>query len=133
MRLPKVARQPSGRGQIKDMVLLADRPPEVEDRSLPGDWEGDLVMGRRPSAVITLVERTSRTVRLVALPNGIKAGPVRAALAADLAQVPQQLRRSLTWDGGREMAEHAALTLRQAARSTSATQGVPGSVAPTRT
>lgn len=96
MRLPKVARQPSGRGQIRGMVLLADRPPEVENRLVPGDWEGDLVMGRRPSAVITLVERTSRTVRLVALPNGIKAGPVRAALAADLARVPTRLRRSGT-------------------------------------
>jgi len=110
MRLPKVARQPSGRGRIKDMVLLADRPAEVEGRLVPGHWEGDLVMGRRPSAVATLVERTSRYVRLVALPDGIKAEPVKEALVADMADVPPQLRRTLTWDRGREMAQHSTFT-----------------------
>ncbi len=67
-------------------------------------------MGRRPSAVATLLERTSRYVRLVALPDGIKAEPVKEALVADMADVPPQLRRTLTWDRGREMAQHSAFT-----------------------
>jgi IS30 family transposase len=71
--------------------------------------EGDLIMGRRPSAVATLVERRTRYLRLVALPDGIKAGPVRRALADDLWQVPFWQRRSLTWDRGREMAQHTQL------------------------
>ncbi len=67
-------------------------------------------MGTRPSAVATLVERTTRYLRVVALPGGIKAAPVRAALVADLLEVAPGMRRSLTWDRGREMAEHAQLT-----------------------
>jgi IS30 family transposase len=110
MRLPRIAKQPQGRGRIKNMTSIHDRPVEVEDRQVPGSWEGDLVMGRRPSAVATLVERTSRLVRLVALPAGIKPGPVRAALVADMLAVEPGLRRTLTWDRGREMADHAAFT-----------------------
>ena len=110
MRLPLVARQASGRGRIRNMVSIRDRPPHIEDRSNGGHWEGDLVMGRRTSAIATLVERHSRYVRLVALPAGIKAPAVRAALVADLNQMPFWMRRSLTWDRGREMADHAALT-----------------------
>ena len=110
MRHPKPAAVPSGRGRLKNMVLLADRPAEVEDRLVAGHWEGDLVMGTRPSAVATLVERTTRYLRVVALPGGIKAAPVRGALVADLLEVHPGLRRSLTWDRGREMAEHAQLT-----------------------
>jgi IS30 family transposase len=110
MRHPKLAAVPSGRGRLKNMVLLADRPAEVADRLVAGHWEGDLVMGTRPSAVATLVERTTRLLRVVALPGGIKAAPVRAALTADLLKVHPALRRSLTWDRGREMAEHAQLT-----------------------
>ncbi len=109
MRHPKSSAIPSARGRLKNMVLLADRPAEVEDRLVAGHWEGDLVMGTRPSAVATLVERTTRYLR-VALPGGIKAPPVRAALVADLLEVDPGLRRSLTWDRGREMAEHAQLT-----------------------
>ena len=67
-------------------------------------------MGARPSAVATLVERTTRYLRLVDLPEGIKSGPVRAALGTDLLEVDPSLRRSLTWDRGREMAEHTQLT-----------------------
>jgi IS30 family transposase len=110
IRLPLVARQPSGRGRIKDMVPIQRRPPHVEDRAVGGHWEGDLVMGRRPSAVATLVQRRTRYLRLVALPNGVKAAPVRKALVADLNQVPFWQRRSLTWDRGREMADLARLT-----------------------
>ena len=74
-----------------------------------GHWEGDLVMGRRPSAVATLAERSSRYLLLVALP-GITAHAVQPALRDALHQVPSQLRRSLAWDRGREMAAHAELT-----------------------
>lgn len=110
LRLPLVARQPAGRGRIRDMVPIQQRPPHVEDRSVGGHWEGDLVVGRRPSAVATLVERRTRYLRLVALPHGIKVVPVREALVADLNQVPFWQRRSLTWDRGRELADHARLT-----------------------
>jgi IS30 family transposase len=74
---------------------------------MPGHWEGDLVLGTLPSAVATLVERTSRLVTLVALPEGKKAEQVHPALAAVIQRVPAQLRRSLTWDQGKELAEHA--------------------------
>lgn len=96
MRHPKLAAVPSGRGRIRDMVPIGDRPAEVETRRQPGHWEGDLVMGARPSAVATLVERTTRYLRLVDLPEGIKSGPVRAALGTDLLEVDPSLRRSLT-------------------------------------
>src|SRR4051812_24095273 len=72
MRRPKIARRPTGRGIIRGMVSITARPAEVEDRKVPGHWEGDLVMGTRPSAVATLVERTSRYATIVALPDGIK-------------------------------------------------------------
>lgn len=91
------------------MVSIRDRPESVAERVEIGHWEGDLVMGKRPSAVATLVERTTRYLRVVALPEGYKADVVRRALTADLAQLPAQLRRSLTWDRGREMAEHEQL------------------------
>jgi IS30 family transposase len=111
MRYPRGARLPQGRGHIKDMVNISARPAEVEDRAVPGHWEGDLVLGRRPSAVATLVERTSRFVVLVALPHGYKAEQVRPALAAAVGRLPVHLRRSLTWDQGKEMAAHVDFTV----------------------
>nr|WP_242907978.1 IS30 family transposase [Actinomadura terrae] len=110
MRHPRVVRRPSGRGQIRDMVPISQRPAEVETRLVPGHWEGDLVMDKRPSAVATLVERTSRLVRLVALPDGLKAHQVRPHLVRAIEQMPSPMRGSLTWDRGREMADHAQLT-----------------------
>jgi transposase, IS30 family len=86
------------------------RPAEADGRTVPGPWEGDLVLGKRPSAVLTLVERTSRSVVLVALPAGWRANQVRPALTTAMDRLPEQLRRSLTWDHGKEMAEHARLT-----------------------
>jgi IS30 family transposase len=83
---------------------------------VPGHWGGDLVLGRRPSAVLTLVERTSRSVVLVALPAGWRADQVRSALTAATDRLPKRLCRSLTWDHGKEMAEHARFT---------ATTGIP--------
>lgn len=110
VRRPRIARRTGqGRGRLKNMVSIRDRPDTVEQRVEVGHWEGDLVMGKRPSAVATLVERTTRYVRVVALPDGYKADVVRQALTADLAHLPPGLRRSLTWDRGREMAEHEQL------------------------
>jgi IS30 family transposase/catechol 2,3-dioxygenase-like lactoylglutathione lyase family enzyme len=85
MRYPRGKRLPQGRGQLRDVVLISERPAEAEDRAVPGHWEGDLLLGKRPSAVVTLVERTSRYVTLVALPDGYKAEQVRPALAAAVA------------------------------------------------
>ncbi|MEV5816124.1 IS30 family transposase [Streptomyces mutabilis] len=110
MRRPKLARRPTGRGIIRGMVCITARPAEVEDRKVPGHWEGDLVMGTRPSAVATLVERTSRYTAVVALPDGIKAEQVTPHLTRSLLGIPPQLRRTLTWDRGREIAEHQAIT-----------------------
>ena len=111
MRYPRGKRLPQGRGQLRDVVLISERPAEATDRAVPGHWEGDLLLGKRPSAVATLVERTSRYLTLVALPDGYKAEQVRPALAAAVARLPEQLRRSLTWDQGKEMAEHTKFTV----------------------
>jgi IS30 family transposase len=72
MRYPRGKRLPQGRGQLRHVVLISERPAEAEDRAVPGHWEGDLLLGKRPSAVVTLVERASRYLRLVALPDGYK-------------------------------------------------------------
>jgi IS30 family transposase len=97
-----------GQGKLTGMVMISERPPEVEDRAVPGHWEGDLLMGNRqsPAAIATLVERQTRYCQLVALPDGIEAQRVAEALAASITTLPAQLRRSLTWDQGQEMAEH---------------------------
>jgi IS30 family transposase len=111
MRYPRGKRLPQGRGQLRDTVHISQRPAEVADRAVPGHWEGDLVFGRRPSAVGTLVERRSRYVLLFPLPDGVTAQQVRPALTTAILGLPQQLRRSLTWDQGREMAEHLQFTI----------------------
>jgi IS30 family transposase len=110
MRHPRGKRLPQGRGQLIDTIPIHQRPAEADGRKVPGHWEGDLVLGKRPSAVLTLVERTSRSVVLVALPAGWRASQVRPALTTAMGRLPEQLRRSLTWDHGKEMAEHARLT-----------------------
>jgi IS30 family transposase len=111
MRYPRAKRLPQGRGQLRDVMLISERPAEAEDRAVPGHWEGDLLLGKRPSAVATLVERASRYLTLVALPDGYRAEQVRPALAAAVARLPEQLQRSLTWDQGKEMAEHTKFTI----------------------
>lgn len=106
MRTSRKARRTGhGRGRLRNMVSIHDRPKQIEARTEVGHWEGDLVMGRRPSAVATLVERTTRTVRLVKL-DGIKGPDVCAALIENLRSLPKSMLKSITWDRGREMSEH---------------------------
>jgi IS30 family transposase len=96
------------RGRIPDMVNISKRPPDIEDRAVPGHWEGDLIMGSTTSnsAVGTLVERTTGFVMLLHLPDGHGALTVQDALVAKMATLPDQLRLTLTWDQGREMSNH---------------------------
>jgi transposase, IS30 family len=88
------------------MVMISERPPEVEERAVPGHWEGDLLLGGRTSAIATLVERQTRYCQLVALPEGPGAEAVCEALKQSITTLPAQLRRSLSWDQGSEMSEH---------------------------
>ena len=95
------------RPRIPDMVLISERPPEVEDRSVPGHWEGDLLMGSsNKSAIGTLVERSTRYVMVFPLTGGKSAEDVRVAMTKVIQTLPATLRRTLTWDRGVEMAEH---------------------------
>lgn len=100
-----------GMGQIKDPVNIRERPPEAEDRSVPGHWEGDLMFGKGKTAIITLVERQSRFVMLIGLGGRHTADMVADALAAHIVDLPRQLRRSITWDQGKEMAQHARFSI----------------------
>lgn len=100
------------RGRIPDMVMITDRPPEIEDRAIPGHWEGDLIIGKQgKSAVGTLVERTTRFVILLHLPNGHTADEVRIAMQHSIQPLPQTIRRTITWDQGKEMSQHTQFTI----------------------
>jgi transposase, IS30 family len=126
LRVPR-ARTRGGKGFVDDAILIRERPAEADDRAVPGHWEGDLILGLGSSAVGTLVERTTRFALLLHLPRldghggprsnngpalaGHGAEAVRDAIASAIVTLPEQLRRSLTWDQGAEMAQHARLRI----------------------
>jgi IS30 family transposase len=101
----------NGQGQLRGTVNISARPAEANDRAVPGHWEGDLLFGKQMSALATLVERQSRFVMLISLPHGHTADVVADALATKIVELPAQLRRSITWDHGKEMAHHARFSV----------------------
>jgi IS30 family transposase len=125
LRVPRARSRQKAWAHVTPEVMISERPAEAEDRAVPGHWEGDLVIGLERSAIGTLVERTTRFTMLVHLPREegyrhkerIKNGPALAgygavtmknALALAMSTLPEQLRRSLTWDRGKELSQHAA-------------------------
>jgi transposase, IS30 family len=113
LRTGRALRKPQRRAdarrpRIRDMVNISERPPAVEDRAVPGHWEGDLIVGAESkSAIGTLVERATRFVLLLHLPHDHGALAVQEAIVAKMAELPATLRKTLTWDQGIEMANHA--------------------------
>ena len=117
LRTGRARRIPQAKGArrprfVDEMVMISDRPPCIEDRAVPGHWEGDLIIGKNSgSAIGTLVERSTRYVMLLHLPDTHDAITVRDQLVAAMHRLPQHLRGSLTWDQGAEMAAHASFTM----------------------
>ena len=128
LRVPRARTQGRGKKFVSAEVMISERPAEADDRAVPGHWEGDLILGLNSSAIGTLVERTTRFTMLLHLPrmhghgerprakdgpalSGHGAEAVRDAIAASITTLPQQLRRSLVWDQGAEMAQHAQLRI----------------------
>ena len=116
LRSGRTKRRPQGfvqkRGKIPDMVMLSERPAEVEDRAVPGHWEGDLIIGaNHASAVGTLVERTTRFLLLLHLGKDYSAKAVEAAMRKAIRTLPRELMRSVTWDQGSEMSNHKSITV----------------------
>src|SRR5579862_236558 len=110
MRRPRRKRSAAGQGQIVEAISIRERPAEVADRAVPGHWEGDLLCGGKNSQIATLVERHSRFVMLVKL-SGKDTTTVVRALSTKMRKLPQDLRRSLTWDRGLELAEHKRFSI----------------------
>lgn len=126
LRVPRARTRRRGKALISPEIMISERPPEVADRAVPGHWEGDLILGQGSSAIGTLVERTTRFTMLLHLPRmadhgstpRVKNGPalaghgaeaVRDAIVRTIVTLPEELRRSLTWDQGVEMAQHVHL------------------------
>jgi len=126
LRVPRERRRGRGKSFVTSDIRISERPAEVEDRAVPGHWEGDLIIGLKKSAIGTLVERMTRFTLLLHLPPtpnqsqerasntgrafaGHGAEAVRDAITRAIGDLPEQLRRSLTWDQGAEMAQHAKL------------------------
>jgi IS30 family transposase len=110
-RRPRGYSPMNGQGQLRDTVHISQRPAEAEDRAVPGHWEGDLLLGTSRTCIATLVERHSRFVLLVKIPGRRTSAEVTAALTAKIQELPVALKRSLTWDHGKEMALHAQFTI----------------------
>jgi IS30 family transposase len=110
IRRSRVARKKDTRGQIRDAIPIRERPAEAEDRAVPGHWEGDLLLGSNNSHIATLVERQSRFTTLIKLQSR-DTDAVVSALARHIRKLPAELRRSLTWDRGREMKHHKDFTV----------------------
>ena len=112
VRRPRRSTVKGPSGKIPDMILISERPAEVADRAVPGHWEGDLVLGSNcRSAIATLVERQSRFLMLVHLPDGHGAIAVRDGLLAAIKTLPAHLAKTLTWDQGTELAQHRQITM----------------------
>jgi IS30 family transposase len=108
----KPRRGPTGQGCIRDMVSISERPAEVRDRAVPGHWEGDLLVGKQGRSFIgTLVERQTRFVMLTELGRDASTETVTARIGEQIVRLPEQLRHSLTWDQGKEMAAHLDFTV----------------------
>jgi IS30 family transposase len=150
LRVPRARTRGRGKKFVTPEIMISQRPAEAADRAVPGHWEGDLIMGLNSSAIGTLVERTTRFTMLLHLPpmQGHGSGPrakngpalaghgaeaVRDAIAATITTLPEQLRRSLTWDQGAEMAGHARLRIDTGIEVYFCDPHSPGSEAPTRT
>lgn len=110
LRRPRGSARNQGQGQIQDAISIRERPAEAEDRAVPGHWEGDLLMGGKSSQIATLVERRTRYVMLIKIDSKDSA-TVANALAKKIRKLPAELRRSLTWDRGSEMAAHKQFTV----------------------
>jgi IS30 family transposase len=112
LRKPRRRAQTGPKNPLGKMLMISERPAEADDRAVPGHWEGDLIMGaHQKSAIGTLVERSTRFVMLLHLPNGHNGELVRDEIVAVMQELPAHLRRSLAWDQGREMTRHAQITL----------------------
>lgn len=133
LRVPRSRSQNKPQGHVTADVVISERPAEAEDRAVPGHWEGDLIIGTGRSAIGTLVERSSRSTILVHLPRSegwgerppVKNGPslggygavaMNAALTTSMTTLPEQLRKTLTWDRGKELSGHARFALKTGTR-----------------
>jgi len=110
LRSKHISQKGEGQGQIKDMISIRERPASVEDRAVPGHWEGDLITGSKNSHIATLVERHTRYVMLVKVANK-DTRTVVSALIKQARKLPTELYKSLTWDRGKELSAHKRFTL----------------------